>query len=42
MILGEAKIEVGGSISTETANIALYSYGVADETKYVPPTVRGL
>ena len=34
------KFEIHSSISTETANIALYSYGVADETKYVPPTVR--
>ena len=34
------KFEIHSSISTETANIALYSYGVADETKYVPPTIR--
>ena len=34
------KFEIHSSISTETANIALYSYGVDDETKYVPPTVR--
>lgn len=34
------KFEIHGSVSTETANIALYSYGVADETKYIPPTAR--
>ena len=34
------KFEIHSSVSTETANIALYSYGVADETKYIPPTVR--